>query len=149
MLVYWLTRAKYKDQLSGKGSAIKGGRWNSPGIEIIYCSTNRSLAMAEVAVHLTIGTLPKDYYMIEIEIPNTIKYQTVLDLPMNWNVFPHSSICKDIGDAFILESKELILKVPSAVTQGDFNILINPAHPYFKKVKIKKAKPYSFDRRLF
>lgn len=149
MLVYRLTRAKYKNQLSGKGSAIRGGRWNSPGIEMIYCSTNRSLAMAEVAVHLTIGTLPKDYFMLEIKIPDSIEPKTIADLPSNWNVFPHSSICKDIGDTFILDAEELILKVPSAVTQGDFNILINPVHPHFKKVKIKTAKPYSFDRRLF
>ena len=149
MIVYKLARAKYKNKLSGKGAAINGGRWNSPGTEVIYCATNRSLAMAEVVVHLTVGTLPKDYYMLDIEIPNKIKCKTINDLPSNWNVFPHSSICRDIGDQFILENKDLILRVPSAVTQGDFNILINPSHSLFSKVNIQSARPFAFDRRLF
>lgn len=148
MIVFRLTRAKYKDQLSGKGAALKGGRWNSPGFELIYCASNRSLAMAEVAVHLTIGTLPKDYVILEIDIPK-VNYTTVKDLPTNWNNFPHSTICRSIGDEFILASEHLILRVPSAVTQGDFNILINPSHKLFNKVKIKSANPFLFDRRLF
>jgi len=149
MIAFRLARAKYKNQLLGKGASIKGGRWNSQGTELIYCATNRSLAMAEVVVHLTVGTLPKDYYMLEIEIPKQAKYKTISDLPQDWNTFPHSSICRYIGDQFVLEEKDLILKVPSAVTQGDFNILINPSHQLFRKVKIKSAKQFSFDRRLF
>lgn len=41
------------------------------------------------------------------------------------------------------------MKVPSAVVQGDFNYLINPQHPDFKKVKIIKKEKFSFDQRLF
>lgn len=149
MIIFRLARAKYKDQLSGKGAAIKGGRWNSPGFELVYCSTNRSLAMAEVVVHLTVATLPKDYFMLEIELPANIKYKTVNHLPEDWNKFPHSSICRSIGDQFILENSDLILQVPSAVTEGDFNILINPSHRLFPKVNIKSAKAFPFDRRLF
>lgn len=149
MIVFRLARAKYTNQLSGKGASIKGGRWNSQGTELIYCATNRSLAMAEVVVHLTVGTLPKDYYMLEIEIPKQAKYKTISDLPEDWNIFPHPSLCRHIGDQFVLDEKDLILKVPSAVTQGDFNILINSAHDLFNKVKIKSAKQFFFDRRLF
>ena len=149
MILYRLSRAKYKNHLSGKGAALKGGRWNSPGLEVIYCATNRSLAMAEVVVHLTIGTLPKDYFMIEIETPETTKLKTVSALPHDWNIFPHSSICRHIGDQFILDNKDLLLKVPSAVTQGDYNILINPSHSLIHKIKIKSATAFPFDRRLF
>lgn len=149
MIVFRLSRAKYKNQLSGKGASLKGGRWNSPGTELIYCATNRSLAMAEVVVHLTIGTLPKDYFMIEIEIPKQVKYKTISDLPADWNKFPHPSLCRHIGDQFVQDQRDLIMKVPSAVTQGDFNILINPAHHLFKKVKIVSTAQFAFDRRLF
>jgi len=149
MIVFRLSRAKYKNLLSGKGASIKGGRWNSQGTELIYCATNRSLAMAEVVVHLTVGTLPKDYYMLEIQIPKRAKYKTISGLPVNWNIFPHPSLCRHIGDQFVMDQKDLILKVPSAVTQGDFNILINPAHHLFKMVKIKSSSQFSFDRRLF
>lgn len=56
--VYELSRKRYAGVLSGKWSAIKGARWNSIGVEMMYTAGNRSLAMAEVAVHLTWAMLP-------------------------------------------------------------------------------------------
>ena len=54
MEVFRLTRSKFSNILSGKGAAEKGARWNSMGMELIYTAANRSLAMAEVAVHFTL-----------------------------------------------------------------------------------------------
>jgi hypothetical protein len=47
--------------------------------------------MAEVAVHLTLATLPEDYMMITIDIPEDIKVKqlTEADLPEDWQAFPH------------------------------------------------------------
>jgi hypothetical protein len=47
--------------------------------------------MAEVAVHLTLATLPEDYMMITIDIPGYIKVKqlTEADLPEDWQAFPH------------------------------------------------------------
>ncbi|HCN36596.1 MAG TPA: RES superfamily protein, partial [Bacteroidetes bacterium] len=58
MEVFRLVRQKYSYELSGAGSAMNGARWNSKGVEMIYTSINRSLAMAEVLVHFTAATLP-------------------------------------------------------------------------------------------
>ena len=77
MEVYRLSREKFANTLSGKGSAIKGARWNSVGVEIIYTAANRSLAMAEIAVHFTLATLPVDYVMITIFIPDNISFQKI------------------------------------------------------------------------
>ncbi len=151
MELFRLSSKKWSKTLTGKGAAIKGGRWNSPGTEIIYCAISRSLAMAEVAVHFTISTLPADYMMMTIYAPDTTSIKVVQekDLPKDWNVFPHNSASKAIGDEFILENKFCILKVPSAVTKGDFNMLINPFHPEFKNFKIIHSEPFPFDHRLF
>jgi RES domain-containing protein len=46
MELFRLCREKYIKPLSGKGAAIKGARWNSVGVELIYTASNRSLAMA-------------------------------------------------------------------------------------------------------
>ena len=83
MQVYRLSREKFANTLSGKGAAIKGARWNSAGVEIIYTASNRSLAMAEVAVHFTLATLPIDYMMTTIFIPDDIPLQRLQlkDLP--------------------------------------------------------------------
>ena len=151
MRVFRLSKRKYSKALNGKGAAKSGNRWNSKGTEIFYTAESRALAMAEVAVHLTIATLPRDYVMIEIEIPNNIKVKE-LDLKVldeDWNNHPPNSITQKIGDNFIDSIDECLLKVPSAVVQGDFNYLINPYHSDFKKIKIIEITDFPFDRRIF
>lgn len=151
MEVFRLSREKFANPLSGKGAALKGARWNSTGVEIIYTAQNRSLAMAEVAVHLTIATLPNDFVMITIEIPENIKIKTVDEnhLSLDWKNFPYPVTTQKIGDEFVFENKFCVLKVPSVVTQGDYNILINPNHKDFKHIKIKKIEKFPFDNRIF
>ena len=149
MRVYRLTKKKYKDKLSGKGAAIKGARWNSAGVEIIYTASSRALAMSEVAVHLTYEMMPSDYWIMEIDIPDEIYISTCEELPNDWNAFPYTDASRKIGDKFILENKFVALRVPSAVVQKEWNILLNPFHPSFKDVQIIQAEPFTFDRRLF
>lgn len=151
MELFRLARKKYAKTLSGKGAAIKGARWNSTGIEMIYTAENKSLAMAEVSVHFTLATLPSDYMMITIFAPNDISIinQDEKKLVKNWNTFPHKRSTKIIGDSFVSDLKACILKVSSAVTQGDFSYLINPNHSDFSQIKIIKTIPFKFDNRIF
>ncbi|HOI31845.1 MAG: RES family NAD+ phosphorylase [Bacteroidales bacterium] len=151
MEVFRLSRARYADQLSGFGAALKGARWNSRGVELIYTAENRSLAMAEVLVHLSLAMLPRDFMMLTIFIPNEIE---VFNLPLSqlsdgWNSFPHKRITQELGDLFIHEKRYAVMRVPSVVTQGDFNILINPGHTLFKEISIVRSEPFPFDRRIF
>ena len=151
MEVYRLSREKFATPLSGKGAALKGARWNSIGVEMIYTAMNRSLAMAEVAVHFSLATIPADYVMVTITIPDDISIQKLKtsDLPKDWNTFPHPSTTQTIGDKFIAENKFCVLQIPSSVTQGDYNLLINPNHKDFKRIKIKGVEKFGFDRRMF
>lgn len=151
MQVFRLSRERYAHELSGYGSSINGERWNSKGVEMVYTAMNRSLAMAEVAVHLSLASLPLDFMMLTIEIPDLLSIETVLQdkLPAGWNLFPHNRSTQHIGDEFIRNNLHCILKVPSVVTKGDFNFLINPFHKDFKKIKIIDTQPFPFDNRLF
>lgn len=151
MRVYRLSRRRFSSELSGKDAAKFGNRWNSKGIEIIYSAESRALAMAEVVVHLTVATLPKDYVMMEIEIPNSVAIEELKLSELNdgWNNFPHIKDTQKIGDQFIENNKTCILKAPSAVVKGDFNYLINPYHSDFKKIKIKEVSNFPFDKRMF
>lgn len=151
MEAFRLSREKFSNILSGKGSSIKGARWNSIGVELIYTASNRSLAMAEVAVHLTLATLPVDYVMITLFIPDNISILKLdqSNLPEDWNSFPHSASTQSIGDKFVTEGKFCVLQIPSAVTQGDYNLLINPYHPDFSGIEIVTTEKFPFDRRIF
>ena len=151
MEVFRLARKKYPMELSGKGASICGARWNSKGTEIIYTAESRALAMAEVVVHLSLATLPSDFVMLTISIPDTIEISEVkmADLQSDWNVFPSSFHTAVIGDRFIQQNDFAILKAPSAVVKGDFNFLINPFHQDFKQIQITDQIDFPFDKRIF
>lgn len=151
MKVFRLTRSKYSDDFSGRGAAISGARWNSRGTEIIYTSESRALAMAEVAVHLSLNELPDDYLMLEITIPDSMVFAPEIDLatlPVDWKQFPPSISTQQIGDRFVEANEHCVLRVPSAIVKGDFNILINPQHADFFQIGITGTDDFPFDRRL-
>ncbi|MBX3281578.1 MAG: RES family NAD+ phosphorylase [Acidobacteria bacterium] len=151
MEVFRLAREKYARRLTGIGASLKGARWNSPGVELIYTAENRSLAMAEVAVHLTVATVPSDYRMITIHIPDDLDMEKVSlkQLKDGWNRFPHKLSTQVIGDGFVAANKCCLIRVPSAVTKGDYNILINPRHPDFRRISIVRTERFPLDTRLF
>lgn len=148
MIVYRLSREIYADDLSGKGAEIAGGRWNSKEISALYTAQSIALCVTEIAVHIPLGILPKDYFLVRIEIPD-LNFFEPKRLPKNWNSFPHPDSTQKIGDKFFKENKFLAMKVPSAAVQGEFNYILNPRHKDFPKIKIRKKEKFTFDNRLF
>lgn len=149
MVLYRITRRVYADDLSGTGARLYGGRWNSKGKAVVYTASSQSLALLEVLVHLTPLLIPKDYYAVEIEVPD----ESILSinseyLPEDWNDLLPPATIKKIGDTFLAENKYLLLKVPSAIVPDEFNYLINVSHPLMEEVRVVKKKPFSFDERL-
>jgi RES domain-containing protein len=151
MRLFRLSKSKYAYDLSGKGAELAGGRWNSKGNAVIYTGQSRALCTAEIAVHTPLGNIPTEYELVEINIPDSVpvKEIKILDLPSDWKSIPHAHSTQEIGNAFILEKKYLVLKVPSVVVQGDFNFLINPGHRRFHEVEIASVTQFDFDFRLF
>jgi len=151
MLVCRLSREKYKNTLSGYGASLNGQRWNSKGTEVVYTADSRALANSEVAVHIALSLLPKDYFMLEILIPDNLKVKklNLKNLPKNWNAIPHIPETQLVGDAFVNENKFAVLRVPSVVVKGDFNYVLNPKHPDFSEIKIIDDAPFPFDPRFF
>ncbi len=150
MELFRLCRSAYTHDLSGRGAGLYGARWNSKGTDLLYTAQNRSLAMAEVVVHLSLSALPQDYCMVKLLIPDEVLIEDfpLSSLPQDWAEFPHPASTKVIGDAFVRHGKYCMLRVPSAITAGDFNILLNPAHPDFKHLQIAKILPFPFNKRI-
>lgn len=151
MLVYRIAKSRYINDLSGVGAKLNGGRWNRKGISIIYTSLNRALASVEYLIHVPIYLLPKNLSIAAIEIPDNITSEKieVTDLPGNWRQYPAPLKLAEIGDNWVLKNSSLFLRIPSAVVEQEYNILINPAHPDIRKVKIESVHPFVFDERLF
>ena len=151
MRAFRLVRKKYANPLSGEGASRSGNRWNSKGTALIYCADSRALAMAEVAVHLSLGLLPKDYEMVELEIPGDVSLRSLApaNLPVGWNSFPHLLQTQRIGDEFVVAAECCVLQVPSAVVPGDFNYLLNPMHRDFAQIQLISRVVFPFDPRFF
>ncbi|MCO5290902.1 MAG: RES family NAD+ phosphorylase [Chitinophagaceae bacterium] len=150
MIVYRLANSEYKDDLSGYGSFLYGGRWNSRGLYALYATEHISLAVLEIVVNYNRSaySIRTSYHLLEIFIPDVPLLQiNVAILKKKWQEdFEYSQM---MGDQFLQQKNHLLLKIPSAVIPEENNFLINPDHPDYKKIKIKTSRPYGLDTRLF
>ncbi len=149
MLLYRLTRCGYANDLSGTGARLYGGRWNSEGRSAIYLASSRSLAVLEALVHLPSTNMPDEFCMVTIEAPDDLAEIDEKLLPQGWQDSSDLDILQQIGNKFLFEKKNLLLKVPSAIVNEEYNYLLNPAHTTAQKIKLKSIKPFNFDNRLF
>ena len=122
-------RKHAKSAFTGEGARIFGGRWNTPGVPLIYTAASQSLAVLEILVHLEAPELLQRYVILEARIEESL----ITDgdqsrLPENW-VSP-------------------VLRVPSAIVTSEHNFLINPSHRAFSRLKIAVASSFRFDSRL-
>jgi len=129
-----------------------GGRFNSPGIPVLYLAATEAVAILESRVHNPrLNHLPRTLH--HIEIPNT-HVQTPaalgLALPSDWNLVPFPVSSQQFGDTWLTSIASLALKVPSVPGGADGNVLVNPAHPDFHRlVKVVGGRPFQFDKRLY
>ena len=151
MIVFRLCKSMFKDDLSGRGAEIAGGRWNNRGRPMLYTAENRALCTAEIAVHTPLGIVPQDYFLLSVDIPDHLECLELNqeDLPEDWRIFPHSYSTKVIGDKFLEEAEYPMMRVPSAIVGGETNILVNPLHPLAREITVALSEPFVFDKRLF
>lgn len=149
MIIYRLAIEQFKDDLSGTGSKIYGGRWNSVGTPMVYTTENISLSVLEILVRSDKDLLPPDYMLMKIEIPDNLSYTSITNSKLKKNWKEDLEYSQFIGSAFIKNNSAVALKVPSAIVDEEHNYIINPNHPDFKKIKIRISSKFKFDKRLF
>lgn len=116
---------------------------------VVYTAESRSLASLEVLVHtedtqvlaaIKWATIPVRIDEPLIEIADS--------LPHKWRQLPASPSTREFGSRWVAESRSAVLRVPSAVVDGEFNYLLNPRHADFARLEIGEPQPFSFDPRL-
>jgi RES domain-containing protein len=153
MRLWRITDAAYvKTAFTGEGAAATGGRWNSRGTKVVYASANLSTAILEILVHVDPTNAPASLEKIPIDVPDKLARETirVADLPKDWTRYPANPLLARLGDDWVARGKTSLLFVPSVVVESDEepNVLINPAHPDFARMKVGKPQPLLFDSRL-
>jgi RES domain-containing protein len=151
MRLWRICRAIHADgAFSGEGARLFGGRWNSQGVRVVYTSPSLALAAMETFVHLEPNLRPDDLVSIEAALPDNLAVER-LDpdsLPRKWFELRDESLSV-FGDGWVRAGKNVALLAPSAAIRGEWNVLLNPKHSDFRKLKIKKAVPFEFDLRMF
>ena len=153
MHLYRISKTAYADDISGEGARRFGGRWNRPGLPVVYTAETLSLAILETVVHID-PHLAMDRSILILDVPNTASIETLSSLPADWFLYPAPDPVVELGTNWIREKRSLLLRVPSAITGRidgalwQYNVLINPAHPEFKTVEIEKIVQWEPDSRL-
>jgi RES domain-containing protein len=70
-------------------------------------------------------------------------------LPDHWQQEPPPASLQAVGDRWLASMESVILAVPSVIIPAEQNLLMNPRHPDFKKLKLGKPTAFTFDYRLF
>jgi RES domain-containing protein len=148
MVAWRITRArKAADAFSGEGARRFGGRWNSPGIRMVYTAGSRSLVILEILAHLMESAPLNHYLLYRVECDDAL-VQILSDLQPGWNAEPPTAASQSVGDAWVDSATHPVLSVPSAIVPEERNYLLNPAHPEFSQIVIGRPAAYSIDPRL-
>lgn len=149
---FWrICRRRYAaEAASGEGARLYGGRWNSRGVRVVYASASLALAAVETFVNLEPNLRPADLVSIEGEIPDALHLRKLGRevLPARWHETRDESL-RRFGDEWIRRAESVGLLAPSAPIRGEWNVLINPAHPDFSRIKFQEPVPFEFDVRMF
>jgi RES domain-containing protein len=123
-----------------------GGRWTSPGVSAVYASLSPAGALLEFLVHLE-SKLTEDLVMLSAQLP--CESMARLDTPPAcWRERPYKDEVRAAGNRWVETRESLALRVPSAVCECDYNVLVQPLHPDFDKLRIGDAVDLKIDARL-
>jgi RES domain-containing protein len=134
---------------SGEGAREFGGRWNSVGVSVIYCSEHLSLAALETLVHIVPVMVRDKFRAYRFRFDESLLTSvTEKKLPKGWNARPPTPVSKDIGDGWAKSARSVVLALPSVLVPLERTFLLNPKHPDFRKLEIKDIGTFVLDPRL-
>lgn len=154
MAIGWrIVKKKYAgNAFDGEGARLNGGRWTSVGRPAVYTADSIALATLEVLVNIGVEAgilLTTSYVLFRVGVPDQLVAETdPTTLPKGWSAPRAPPDLARIGDAWLDSMEKPVLRVPSAVTPGEWNFILNPLHPDFRLLSIGPEEPYSFDPRL-
>ncbi|UIF89478.1 RES family NAD+ phosphorylase (plasmid) [Cupriavidus necator] len=134
------------------GAALSGGRWSPRGKRVVYASCNASTALLELLTH-TGGMLPEAgrLHLVTLELPDDL-YESahVPAPPPGWGDLarePRATVA--IGAKWLAAQEQLAMRVPSALSPPDFNVLLNPNHEDMELVEVVSTTPFLIDSQTF
>ncbi len=135
-----------KAAFSGQGGVVASARWHTAGQPIVYTSQSLSLAALEILVHLKQTDDLQPFRAFVVEIPDDM-ILVPRSYPTRWAT--DYKVSRAFGDSWLKAAEKVALRVPSVITPGEWNYLLNPVHPNFSlRWIISGPTAYTFDARL-
>lgn len=149
MEVFRISVGEFARDMDGEGARLFGGRWNQKGIPCIYTSENRSLAILEYSVNISLDLIPRSLCIVRFEIPDrNIRKLAVSDLPGNWQNAAVPMSTREFGTAILLDGKTFAFRVPSVIIPDEFNFVINPLQYDPDGLRITDVQDFPYDIRI-
>lgn len=146
MLLYRIAKKAFIEDISGYGANLYGGRWNEKGYNTLYTSSSLALCMCETLVHCDKSIIPSNMHFAEMEFPDEL-------IPSDFTTIKEDEEASLVGTAWLKSKASVAIKVPSVILPAqynrDYNIILNPEHPDYKRLEIKTVVECPFDLRLF
>jgi RES domain-containing protein len=134
---------------SGEGAREFGGRWNSAGVSVVYCSEHLSLAALETLVHIVPVMVRDKFRAYRVEFDESLLTSvTEKKLPKGWNAQPPTLVSQNVGDGWAKSARSVVLALPSVLVPLERTFLLNPKHPDFRQLEIKDIGSFVLDPRL-
>ena len=134
---------------SGEGARAYGGRWNLPGIPMVYAAHTRALAALESLAHYGGAERRMAFVTFETEIPDRLAiHVAAAALPRDWRCDEPGASTQGLGSEWQRSGRSAALVVPSVLVPQEFCVLLNPEHPDTDKIMVSYPEAFEFDRRL-
>lgn len=144
--VHRITQARYgPTAFSGTGGLHAAGTWHTKGKTVTYAADSLSAAQLEIIVNYGREIFFGEWVKVVAEVPIDL-IEDAPTLPGDWAA--QRPLTQEIGDRWLSSGAKPVLRVPSKVTPGEVNFVLNPSHRDFEKVKILHPTPFVFDERI-
>lgn len=124
--LFRIVAASNADRAFREANGDKAGRWSSASTPVIYASLSAACALLEFLAHLE-GPPEESLRLVEARMPASA-VREVGALPDDWSQHPYRPHVQAIGDEWVRTGTSLALRVPSALSPRECNVLINAAH---------------------
>lgn len=122
------------------------------GTPVVYTSATLSLAALELLVRLSRRNLAgQQFIAVPADIPGDVRVATIerSELPSDWRAYPAPDALSEMGTRWATKQTTAVLAVPSVLIPSELNYLLSPRHPDFRKIRVGRGEPFSFDPRLW
>jgi RES domain-containing protein len=126
--------------------SANGGRWSPPGRACVYASLTPAGALLEYLAHGD-GCPPEGLLLATAELPAGTTLAECNE-PSTWRDLPYRPEVQQVGAAWLGSGRSLALRVPSALVDGEVNVLLDPDHPGYAAMRVQSLARLRMDPRL-